>query len=47
MGQDSPGEHFHRKEIDPGQDRYMRSDEVLPVRLLGALGRRRDHVAPM
>jgi hypothetical protein len=40
--QTSPREHLNREEIDSGQDRHMRSDELLPVCVLATLRRRRD-----
>jgi hypothetical protein len=34
--QPTPGEHFDREEINPGQDGPMRLDEFLPRRGLAA-----------
>ena len=37
-GETSPGEHFHREEVGAGQDVHVRSNEILPSRLLQQCG---------
>jgi hypothetical protein len=34
----TPGQHFHCKEIDAGQERQMKPDEVRPPDFLSPLG---------
>src|SRR5712692_3916663 len=36
-GQTSPREHFDGEEINAGQDRHMRSDQILPICVLATL----------